>query len=134
MSRLLRYGLNALAVMSLLLCVAACVLWARSFFRAGAADRWSAFVPARAARYTFESELGRVTLLGPPAAPAAARPLPPPPAPKVWEVFNDPMPRIGLMPLPPDATAEGVVADVRNEQIAWDVSRRTRLFFKPVSR
>ena len=124
--------LNLLALLSLLLCVAASVLWARS--DRGDGDRLSWRFPRRPVRYTLVSRQGRLTLMTPPAAPPPAPPAPLPAVSKEdaeWiEATNqgNPLERAGLASLPPGATAAGVVSRIRNEQVIWEIERPANRF------
>jgi hypothetical protein len=134
MRALFRRILQLVTALSLLLCVAAVVIWARSYghWRGGAhgdadEDRAGVYWPRLGRRLTVASLHGVLTLLAPPAPRAGVRPAPPPPADhpvnRNWESFDDPVRRSGLVFAPADATPESLAAGMRNGQLVWEVRR-----------
>ena len=135
--------LTLCSALSLLLCVAVCVLWVRSY---GRADRVSRVVNRD--RHTVRSDGGRLTLFSPPRSPPGPRPSPAPveaPAPHgdgTADGASGPGPvGAGIHSAPPSPEpADGPAARVTNRQLEWQVERvvsgpragATGLLFSPI--
>ena len=97
MCRLARRLFSLVTAVSLLLCVAACVLWVRSGLpqRSGRPYELSLLNPVERVRYTFRLADGTVTVLAPPAVPSRST----------------------------AGAAAAAVAKIRNEELVWVVYR-----------
>lgn len=129
-----RKAFHVATILSLITLAAVCVLWVPAVRRDSSGERVWSFAMPRGERWTVSASKDGLSLRRPPGPPPPVPPLPPPPPPSNWATFgSDAATRINVMPLPPDTTPQRIVAQLHNDQVAWDISRRTRLFFKPVS-
>ena len=113
---MMRRLLNLLTVLSLLMCVAVCVLWVRSYAGSiGADDHVSEYLTTFKGRHTVRAERGRLTLYAPPAVPPLS-------------TLRRPRRHNG-------ATGKALVPTLRNDQVKWEVilwpGERTESFLSP---
>src|SRR6266536_3388260 len=128
---MLRRLMAFLAALSLALCLAAIVLWWRSWAHAAADEDRLSWRGGGGKRYTLRSDMGQLALFSPPRGNPAALPLygtrtpenvkqfaqtATRPSPQAWDAARPPV-RVGI-----DPPLDQVLAELRNDQISWCTS------------